>query len=81
MVENLLKKCEEWRYGACSLLKDAEDVFNVRIIRSEMIKDLILKMDQLISSTEGLKVADLSLGFDFHEMPKLEDAFLTLKWC
>ncbi|KAL8141640.1 hypothetical protein V2J09_014672 [Rumex salicifolius] len=81
MIETLLKKCEKWKCDACCLLKNTEDVFNVTIVGNEISYDLVLKINKLVQSTEGLKAAGLSLGFNFPEMPRVENAFLTLRWC
>ncbi|GAB4856855.1 hypothetical protein Ancab_040504 [Ancistrocladus abbreviatus] len=80
MIETVLKNCEEWRHDACSCLKDVDDILNVDI-GDGMDNNVILKIEELITGVEGVTAAGLSLGFNFPEISKLQDAGSMLRWC
>ncbi|GAB2296855.1 hypothetical protein Dimus_030956 [Dionaea muscipula] len=81
MIETVLMNCEEWKHGACSCLKDAEEILNVQDIDVETSSNVIYRIKELIIKMESVIAAGLKLGFDFPEISKLQNACLTLQWC
>ncbi|KAJ4712113.1 Transcription factor jumonji (JmjC) domain protein [Melia azedarach] len=81
MLEKVLKNCEEWQYHASSLLQDAGCLLNIDDIGDCLSNGLLSKIEQLVTSMESITNDGLSLGFDFHEIPKLQNACSMLRWC
>ncbi|GLU05801.1 hypothetical protein SLE2022_228800 [Rubroshorea leprosula] len=81
MVEIVLKKCMEWEHGACSLLQEVECLYNTIDIGDGKSNGLVSKIQQLVTSLKSVINSSLSLGFNFHEIAKLENACSTLQWC
>ncbi|XP_044485625.1 lysine-specific demethylase 5A isoform X2 [Mangifera indica] len=81
MLETVLKNCEEWQHHACSLLQNAECLLGMSNIGDALSNVLTSKIQHLLSSMESIIKAGSSLGFDFHEIPKLQNACSTLQWC
>ncbi|GMH09395.1 hypothetical protein Nepgr_011236 [Nepenthes gracilis] len=80
-IETLLKSCEEWKHGAFSWLKEVEDILNFENIGDGMGSDVILKIEELVTTMESVIATGFSLGFDFPEISMLQNACSTLQWC
>lgn len=80
-LEIVLKKCEEWEQIAHSALQDAGCMFEMRYIGCGKSNDLVTKFEHLVTRLESVTKAGLSLGFDFIEIPKLQNACSMLQWC
>ncbi|KAA8522400.1 hypothetical protein F0562_013239 [Nyssa sinensis] len=81
LLQTVLKNCTEWEHNAHSLLYDAECLLNIDNIGDEITCGLILKIECQVVKVESIMKVGLSLGFDFGEIPKLQDACSTLQWC
>uniref|UniRef100_A0A5B7BX15 Putative lysine-specific demethylase 5B isoform X4 n=1 Tax=Davidia involucrata TaxID=16924 RepID=A0A5B7BX15_DAVIN len=81
MLQTVLKNCTQWEHNAHSLLHDAECLLNIDNIGDEITRGLILKIECQVAKMESIMKAALSLGFNFGEIPKLQDACSTLQWC
>lgn len=75
-----MKNCEEWQQIACSALHDAECIFCTSYIGDGKSNGLVGKIELVVSRMESINKAGLSLGFDFAEIPKLQNACLMLLW-
>ncbi|XP_050266962.1 lysine-specific demethylase JMJ17 isoform X1 [Quercus robur] len=81
VLETFLKKCEEWVCDACSLLQDVGLIFNMCNVGDGIGNCVISKVECMVSKVESTMKSGLSLGFDFREIPELQDACSTLQWC
>ena len=81
VLETFLKKCEEWVCDACSLLQDVGRIFNMCNIGDGIGNCVISKVECMVSKVEATMKSGLSLGFNFREIPELQDACSTLQWC
>lgn len=81
LIENILKKCEEWRCCACSSLKDVEGLLNRKDAFKRSHSDAILDIEQLRTKVESVANAGHSLGFAFSEISLLWNAASIMKWC
>uniref|UniRef100_A0A2N9J2S4 Zinc finger PHD-type domain-containing protein n=1 Tax=Fagus sylvatica TaxID=28930 RepID=A0A2N9J2S4_FAGSY len=81
VLESILKNCEEWEHDACSLLQDIGCIFDICNIGDGIGNFLISEMECMVSKVESITKRGLSLGFDLHEIPELQDACSTLQWC
>ncbi|XWS48929.1 hypothetical protein CRYUN_Cryun13aG0119400 [Craigia yunnanensis] len=81
VLEEVLEKCMEWKHGAYSLLQDVECLYGVTDIGDGRSNGLISKIEHLVNLLESAIKAGLSLGLDFPEIPKLQNACSTLRWC
>ncbi|KAL4603864.1 hypothetical protein ACB092_10G153600 [Castanea dentata] len=81
VLETFLKKCEEWVCDACTLLQDVGRIFSMCNIGDGIGNCVISKMECMVSKVESTMKSGLSLGFDFCEIPELQDACSTLQWC
>ncbi|KAJ0048148.1 hypothetical protein Pint_15199 [Pistacia integerrima] len=80
-LETVLKNCEEWQHHASSLLQNAGCLLDTGNIGDGLSNGLTSKIQHLLTSMESIIKAGSSLGFDFHEIPKLQNACSTLQWC
>lgn len=80
-LQSLLRDCEAWENDALSLLESAECLFNMQDIGIEITNGLSIKIDGVLDRINIATTAGLSLGFDFVEIPKLQNAYSTLQWC
>ncbi|KAE8672486.1 lysine-specific demethylase 5A-like isoform X2 [Hibiscus syriacus] len=55
--------------------------FHKMTLINKMSNGLILKIEHLVNLLESVTKAGLSLGLDFPEIPKLQNACSTLHWC
>ncbi|KAH7550304.1 hypothetical protein JRO89_XS13G0168000 [Xanthoceras sorbifolium] len=79
ILENILQNCEQWQLDASSLLQDVGCLLDTTGVG--MSNGLMSKIEHMVTSMESVTKAGLSLGFDFHEIPKLQKACSTLQWC
>ncbi|XP_031381205.1 lysine-specific demethylase 5B [Punica granatum] len=80
-LETIVKKLEEWEIEAGSLLRSMECLFDMNDIDLAVTEVLLCKMEGLLSSADAVIRDGLSLGFDFPEIPTLQNAQLKLQWC
>ncbi|KAF8412259.1 hypothetical protein HHK36_000220 [Tetracentron sinense] len=81
MLQSILKDCVKWEHDACSLLDFAESLSNTFDIDARIADGLPTKIEGLIIRIWSAITDALSLGFDFFEIPKLQNALSTLQWC
>ncbi|KAI9117961.1 hypothetical protein K1719_011103 [Acacia pycnantha] len=81
MLEIVLHNCKEWEAEACSVLEDAQHIFELDNIVHGISSGLMAKVEGLIARMQSTTRSGLSLGFEFEEIPKLEAACSTLQWC
>ncbi|KAL3619294.1 hypothetical protein CASFOL_036864 [Castilleja foliolosa] len=81
LLEKILKKSVEWEQDASTLLQNAEHLWNTDIVGEGKISSLIPKLECQVLSMETAMKSGISLGLQFNMIPKLQDAFTTLKWC
>lgn len=81
MIHSVLKNCLEWEHDSCSLLEEVDCLFNTNNIDNALINGLIPKIEHLVTMIEAILETGLSLGFDFDEIPKLQNARSILQWC
>lgn len=81
MIHSVLKNCLEWEHDSCSLLEEVDCLFNTNNIDNALINGLIPKIEHLVTMIESILETGLSLGFDFDEIPKLQNARSILQWC
>lgn len=81
MLEKVLEKCMEWQHDAYSLMQAAECLYGVTDIGDGRSNGLISKIEHLVNLLESAIKSGLSLGLDFPEIPKLQNACSTLHWC
>ncbi|XP_008437262.1 lysine-specific demethylase JMJ17 isoform X3 [Cucumis melo] len=77
----VLRKCEDWKDGANSLLQEIDNLWNVDDIGDGLSNCLILKIKQLVDRINAIITAGISLGYDFCEISRLQSACSTLMWC
>ena len=81
MLAAVLRKCEDWKDGANSLLQEIDNLWNVDDIGDGLSNCLILKIKQLVDRINAIITAGISLGYDFSEISRLQSACSTLMWC
>ncbi|PIN05226.1 hypothetical protein CDL12_22235 [Handroanthus impetiginosus] len=81
LLEQILKKCEEWEQDASSLLQKVEHLLNIDIISGGITSGLIPSLERQVLPIETAIKAGISLGLDFKMIPKLQDACSMLNWC
>lgn len=81
MLAAVLRKCEDWKDGANSLLQEIDNLWNVDDIGDGLSNCLILKIKQLVDRINAIITAGISLGYDFCEISRLQSACSTLMWC
>ncbi|KAI8569526.1 hypothetical protein RHMOL_Rhmol02G0285500 [Rhododendron molle] len=81
MLQSVLDNCIEWQNDACSTLHAVACFLNTEITHNEIASGLLSKVKQQVTGMESIIKTGLSLGLDFSEIPKLEDASSTLHWC
>ncbi|KAF5729995.1 lysine-specific demethylase 5B isoform X2 [Tripterygium wilfordii] len=81
LLERVLKNCEQWENDACSILLEADCLFDLSDIGSEISNGLRSKIECLITKLETITKAGLSLGLDFPQIPKLQNACSMLQYC
>ncbi|XP_043709984.1 lysine-specific demethylase 5A isoform X3 [Telopea speciosissima] len=81
MLQRLLEQCEAWENDVHSLLDCAESMFNMQAIDIEIMNGLTARIEGLVASIKIATTAGLSFGFDFDEIPKLQNAVSALEWC
>ncbi|XWS49936.1 hypothetical protein CRYUN_Cryun12cG0045500 [Craigia yunnanensis] len=81
VLETVLEKCMEWQHDAYSLLQDVECLYGVTDIGDGRSNGLISKIEHLVNLLGSVTKTGLSLGLDFSEIPKLQNACCTLHWC
>ncbi|KAB1200329.1 Lysine-specific demethylase 5A [Morella rubra] len=81
VLETVWKNCREWEHDAWSLLQDAGCILDSSDIGDGIRNCLISKMESIISKMQSRIKSGLSLCFDFREIPELQGACSTLKWC
>ncbi|XWS61780.1 hypothetical protein CRYUN_Cryun07bG0155000 [Craigia yunnanensis] len=81
LLEKVLDKCTEWQHDAYSLLQDVECLYGDTDIGDGRSNGLISKIEHLVNLLESARKAGLSLGLDFPEIPKLQNACSRLQWC
>ncbi|XP_048230426.1 lysine-specific demethylase 5B isoform X3 [Ricinus communis] len=81
MLEMVLKNCGEWKLVACSALQDTGCILDSSYIGNGQNNDLSVRIEHLVTRIESITKTGLSLGFDFLEIPKLQDACFVLQWC
>ncbi|KAK7406134.1 hypothetical protein VNO78_07753 [Psophocarpus tetragonolobus] len=81
MLELVLKNCRIWEYKACSVLNEAQCLFELDNSLHEINSGLMCKVEDLIARTQAAIASGVSLGFDFNEISKLQASCSTLQWC
>ncbi|XVF51494.1 hypothetical protein PTKIN_Ptkin04bG0189600 [Pterospermum kingtungense] len=81
MLKKVLEKCMKWQHDAHSLLQDVECLYGVTDIGDGRSNGLISKIKHLVNLLESAIKSGLTLGLDFPEIPKLQNACSTLHWC
>ncbi|OIV94904.1 hypothetical protein TanjilG_22101 [Lupinus angustifolius] len=81
MLELVLKNCKAWEYKACSLLEDAQCLFELDNIVHGISSGLMSKVEDLIAGIQSAITSSILLGFDFNEIAKLQACCSTLQWC
>ncbi|KAJ9173612.1 hypothetical protein P3X46_016729 [Hevea brasiliensis] len=81
MLEIILKNCEEWKQVACNALQDAGCILSTSYVGDGKNSDLTMRIGLSVTRIESITKAGLSLGFDFLEIPKLQNACSMLQWC
>ncbi|CAL0331986.1 unnamed protein product [Lupinus luteus] len=81
MIEVVLKNCKAWEYKACSLLDDAQSLFELDNIVHGISSGLMSKVEDLIVGIQSTITSGIVLGFDFNEITKLQASCSTLQWC
>lgn len=81
LLERVLKKGIEWEQESCSLLQDAENLWNVNIVGEDAASSLIPRLENHVLSIETAVIAGVSLGLELNMVPKLRDVCSMIKWC
>ncbi|ESW30492.1 hypothetical protein PHAVU_002G157500 [Phaseolus vulgaris] len=81
MLELVLKNCRTWEHEACSVLNDAQCLFELENSLHEIDSGLMCKVEDLIVRIQSTTESGISLGFDFNEISKLQASSSTLQWC
>ncbi|XP_010255404.1 PREDICTED: lysine-specific demethylase 5B isoform X2 [Nelumbo nucifera] len=81
MLLNLLNDCEAWQNDACTLLECTTALYSTQNIDIGVVNDLTVKIEKLLTGIKSATTAGLSLGFDFYEIPKLQNTSCILQWC
>ncbi|KAK0586724.1 hypothetical protein LWI29_011387 [Acer saccharum] len=81
ILVKLLQNCEQWQLNASSLLQDVGCLLDTTSVADVLSNGLMSKIEHLVTSMESVTKAGLSIGFDFHEIPELQKASSTLRWC
>ncbi|KAK2664046.1 hypothetical protein Ddye_002620 [Dipteronia dyeriana] len=81
ILVKLLQSCEQWQLNASSLLQDVQCLLDTTSVADVLSNGLMSKIDHLVTSMESVTKAGLSIGFDFLEIPELQKASSTLRWC
>ncbi|KAL5994353.1 hypothetical protein ACLOJK_024402 [Asimina triloba] len=80
MLQNIMKKVEEWVVDSRSLLEHSDSLSNIHDISLHIANGFSTKIEALINEVDDTIQSGLSLGFDFSEIPKLQNASRMLKW-
>ncbi|KAK3434357.1 hypothetical protein EUGRSUZ_D01851 [Eucalyptus grandis] len=80
-LETMLENCFRWKQEACSLLQNAECLYDSRIVDDGLQDGLTSQIEGLLLSLDAMIKDGLSLGFDFSEIQKLQNAHSALQWC
>ncbi|XP_056174219.1 lysine-specific demethylase JMJ17 isoform X3 [Syzygium oleosum] len=80
-LETMLENCFRWEHEACSLLQHADYLFDFRNVDDGKRDSLTSKIEGLLLSLDATIKDGLSLGFDFSETKKLQNAHSALQWC
>ncbi|KAI4303517.1 hypothetical protein MLD38_039133 [Melastoma candidum] len=79
-LEIILFTCEEWELEACRVLLNVKSFLTTS--GAALTNDgLQIKMQDLIISLDAVLNSDLSLAYDFCEIPRLRNAHSVLSWC
>ncbi|XP_052209867.1 lysine-specific demethylase JMJ17 isoform X2 [Diospyros lotus] len=81
MLQRVLDNCIKWENDARSSLYAVEHFLRNDNIDDGITSGLVSKIEQQVTAMESIIKAGLSLGLDFGEIPKLQDACSTLNWC
>ncbi|XP_038906803.1 lysine-specific demethylase 5B isoform X2 [Benincasa hispida] len=81
VLAEVLRKCENWKDEANSLLQDIDNLLNADDIGDALSNCLIPKIEQLVDRINTIITAGISLGYDFREISRLQSASSTLMWC
>ncbi|XP_055961578.1 lysine-specific demethylase JMJ17 isoform X3 [Mercurialis annua] len=81
MIEMVLKNCEEWKQVACSAMHDVGCILDSGLIHDRQINDLTAKIELAVTKLQAIKKSGFALGFNFLEIPRLQDACSVLQWC
>ncbi|PSS11412.1 Lysine-specific demethylase [Actinidia chinensis var. chinensis] len=81
MLQTVLDSCIEWENNACSVLHSAACLLDSENIDDGITSGLLSKIEHQVTAMESIINAGFSLGLDFGEIPKLQDACSTLRWC
>lgn len=81
MLQTVLDNCIEWQNDASSTLHAVGCFLYTEITDNVIASGLLEEVEQQVIALESFIKAGLSLGLDFCEIPKLQDACSTLRWC
>lgn len=81
MLQTVLDNCIEWQNDASSTLHAVACFLNTEIPDNVIASGLVAEVKQQVIVLESFIKAGLSLGLDFCEIPKLQNACSTLRWC
>ncbi|KAJ4954062.1 hypothetical protein NE237_030894 [Protea cynaroides] len=81
MLQRLLERCEAWEHDVHSFLDCGKSMFNMKDIGIEIMNGLTERIEGLVTSIKIVTTAGLSLGFDFDEIPQLQNTASSLEWC
>lgn len=81
VLRSILKSCESWENEAHDLLASAESLFDLRDLDNSVSKGLGDRIAELLDRFDKSIKVGLSLGFDFSEISKAQNASLKLRWC
>ncbi|XP_057511416.1 lysine-specific demethylase JMJ17-like [Actinidia eriantha] len=81
MLQTVLDSCIEWENNACSVLHSAACLLDSENIDDGITSGLLSKIEHQVTAMESIINSGFSLGLDFGEIPKLQDACSTLRWC
>lgn len=80
-LESLLNLAQSWEQSTWSLLEHSKSLLYIIDSELRMQDQLLWKIEELLEKINSAVEIGLSLGFEFNELPTLENTSLTLQWC
>ncbi|KAJ0966679.1 hypothetical protein J5N97_023596 [Dioscorea zingiberensis] len=79
-LQNILMDVYEWKHNSCSLLEDLRSLLYMHDVGSQTDDHLLVTIKDLLNKIDSATKVGFSLGYEFEEIRKLQNASLALQW-